>query len=292
MVKHAIVIASEDWCEAASEGRVRIYFFEKPRRKGIRALGPGSVCVVLAKAEKGKPSRFYGEFDVTRVREVGAGEYNKLAEEGFILTSQRLRPGERRWIIEFEEFREYAVKVPKKDVDVKTSTCKKPISEWPITGLTYIDEIALDGIRSKAGGFRSLSHKSLADMISEVGEILGFYVKREESTPDGHFRLDITWRTHPLHSPLKVWEIEVSGKVESALARLKHAFDIWHPELYLVVSDVKTKERAESLVRPKIGAFAEIEKFLTTVGIDEIVNLYNSLKPHREFLSKLARRYS
>lgn len=99
-------------------------------------------------------------------------------------------------------------------------------------------------------------------------------------------------RTHLLHFPLKAWEIEVSGKVELALARLKHAFDLWHPELYLVVSDVKTKQKAESLVKPKMGAFAEIEKFLTVVGIDDIVDLYNSLKPHRDFVSKLARKYS
>jgi len=29
-------------------------------------------------------------------------------------------------------------------------------------------------------------------MIAEIGEILGFHVKKEESIPDGHFRLDVT----------------------------------------------------------------------------------------------------
>jgi hypothetical protein len=53
---------------------VRIYHFVKPRKKGIRALGPGSICVVLTKAERGEPSRFYGEFTVVNIREVGADE--------------------------------------------------------------------------------------------------------------------------------------------------------------------------------------------------------------------------
>jgi len=125
MVKHAIVLSSEDWCEATSEGRVKIYDFEKPRRRGIRALGPGSVCVVQTKAGE-RPPRFYGEFDVVSVREIDAREFNDLADRGLIPTSHRLRHGERRWII---EFREYAVKVAKRDVDVRTSTSGKSISE-------------------------------------------------------------------------------------------------------------------------------------------------------------------
>lgn len=289
MVKHAILLASEEWCEAASKGKVRIYHFVKPREKGIHALGPGSVCVVLTKAEKGKEPRFYGEFTVVNVREVSADEWNDLVSRGLILSTERLRGGERRWVIEFEDFRGYEVKVAKEElVDVKTSTSKYPISDWVITGLTYIDEQALEGIRSKAEG-----HKNIVDMIKEIGEALGFYVKTEEYTPDKVHRLDVTWRDHPTHSPLKVWEVERSGNVVLALARLKHAFDIWHPELYLVVSDAKTKEKAESIVRPQIkGAFAEIEKFLTVIGTDEITNLYNSLKPHKDIISKLARKYT
>jgi hypothetical protein len=289
VVKHAILLASEEWCEAASKGRVRIYHFVRPRKVGIHALGPGSVCVVLTKAEKGKEPRFYGEFTVVNVREVSADEWNDLVSRGLILSTERLRSGERRWVIEFEDFREYEVKVAKKElVDVKTSTSKYPISDWVIPGLTYIDEQALEGIRSKAKG-----HKNIVDMIKEIGEALGFYVKTEEYTPDKVHRLDITWRDHPTHSPLKVWEVETSGNVVLALARLKHAFDIWHPELYLVVSDTKTKEKAESIVRPHIkGVFAEIEKFLTVIGTDEITNLYNSLKPHKDIISKLARKYT
>jgi hypothetical protein len=66
VTKHAILLASEEWCEAASKGRIKIYHFVKPRRTSIRALGPGSVCVVLAKEQREKPSRFYGEFTVVR----------------------------------------------------------------------------------------------------------------------------------------------------------------------------------------------------------------------------------
>jgi len=292
VTRHAILLASKEWCEVASKGRVRIYHFVKSRKKGIRALGPGSICVVLIKAERGELSRFYGEFTVVNVREVGADEWNDLVGRGLILSTERLRGGERRWIIEFEDFREYEVKIAKRElVDVRTRTSRDPISDWVIMGLSYIDEQALEGIRGKAGGFRS--HIIIVNMIKEIGEMLGFYTKTEDYTPDKVHRIDITWRVHPTHSPLKVWEVETSGSVILALARLKHAFDIWHSELYLVVLDAKTKEKAESIVRPQIkGAFAEIERFLTVIGADEITNLYNSLKPHKDLISKLVKKYA
>lgn len=136
-----------------------------------------------------------------------------------------------------------------------------------------------------------MSHRDLEDMLAEIGEMLGFHVKREESTTDGLHRFDITWRDHSSHSPVKVWEVEISGNVLTALARLKHAFDLWHPELYLVVSDAKTKEKAEELVKPQIkSAFAERERSLTVTGADTIINLYNTLKPNKDIILKLAKK--
>ena len=154
MVKHAILLADREWCEAASSGRVRVYHFIGPRKRGIHALGKGSICVVMAKARNEQQYVVYGEFTVTEVKEVDASEYNRLAGEGLIFKSKMLKPGEKRWVIFFDEFREYSVKPRKGDLtDVKTGTSEKPISEWVITGLTYIDDQALEGIRRKAGGF-------------------------------------------------------------------------------------------------------------------------------------------
>lgn len=154
MARHAILLVNKEWCEVASSGRAKVYDFTRPRRRGIRALGRGSVCVIVTKARAGQPQVFYGEFTATDVREVDASEYSRLAMDGLIHNPQALGPGEKRWVIFFDEFREYAVK-PRKDelTDVKTSKSEKPISEWVITGLTYIDDQALEAIRRKAGGF-------------------------------------------------------------------------------------------------------------------------------------------
>ena len=48
MVKHAILLTDKEWCEATF-GKVRVYHFIGPKKRGIHALSKGSVCVVVTK---------------------------------------------------------------------------------------------------------------------------------------------------------------------------------------------------------------------------------------------------
>lgn len=130
VVKHAILLADRVWCETASIGRIRVYDFIKPKKHRIYALTKGSICVIITKARAEQPSVVYGEFTVTEVKEVDANEYNRLARQGLIHNPQMLEPSEKRWVIFFDEFREYSRKPCKTELtDVKTSTSSKPISE-------------------------------------------------------------------------------------------------------------------------------------------------------------------
>ena len=175
MVRHAILLASEDWCKAASQGKIKIYGFKKPRKRKIHALKPGSTCVVFTKAAASKTNLACGEFTVTNVREANTEEYNKLARKGLIFDPLKLKPREKVWIIEFDEFREYKYKVSKEELnDVKTAK-SKPISEWVITGLSYIDDLALEGIRKKAKGFvEKTIPASIENRIQNIEERLAF----------------------------------------------------------------------------------------------------------------------
>jgi len=38
MVKHAIVLADEDWCRAAASGKVKVYDFKKRERRAYALL--------------------------------------------------------------------------------------------------------------------------------------------------------------------------------------------------------------------------------------------------------------
>jgi len=171
MNKHAIVLADEEWCKVASAGKIKVYDFLK-RKRGIYALKPGSVCVVMTKAKMGKQPRIFGEFTAVEIKKVDFNEYNELAKKGYIYNPQNLKLKEKRWIILFNNFREYPNKVLKKDLkDIKTSTSKKPISEWPITGLSYIDQQALEAIRKTSGFTMVAMQLPQLTTINEINKV-------------------------------------------------------------------------------------------------------------------------
>jgi len=136
------------------------------------------------------------------------------------------------------------------------------------------------------------THKDLINMLRDIGEMLCFVVKIEDFTPDKTYRCDMTWRDYEEHSPLKVFEIEVSGNVDHALASLAHAYDVWRPEcLYLVVSDEKDLERAKRLVEPRLkGAFSRLRGRLKVLTWKEVLTLHSTLSPQRELVKELASR--
>ena len=108
-----------------------------------------------------------------------------LSRQGLIYNPQTLGPNEKRWVILFDEFKEYYRKPRMAELtDVRTSTSNKPISEWVVIGLTYIDDQALNGIRRKSGGFIkrevqratiSLSERvdKLEERVSRLEELMG-----------------------------------------------------------------------------------------------------------------------
>jgi hypothetical protein len=115
---------------------------------------------------------------------------------------------------------------------------------------------------------------------------------REEPTPDGLFRLDVTWRDAEGHAPLKAFEVEVSRDVVSALSRLAHARHKRNREqLWLVAGDEASAERARRLVEPILsGTFAMMRDRARVLSWRELHDLYLKLKPHEGLSKDLARR--
>jgi predicted RNA-binding protein len=137
-----------------------------------------------------------------------------------------------------------------------------------------------------------ITHKDLVNMIKEIGEMLCFVVRVEDFTPDRIYRCDVTWRDYEEHPPLKVFEVEVSGNVDHALASLAHAYDVWRPEsLYLVVLDERDLERAKKLIEPRLkGAFSRLRGKLRVLTWKEITTLYSILNQQKDLIKELASR--
>ncbi|MEM1822415.1 MAG: hypothetical protein QXK60_06665 [Zestosphaera sp.] len=135
------------------------------------------------------------------------------------------------------------------------------------------------------------SHDSVVKMLKEIGEVLDFHVTVEEEATDKTYRYDCIWRDAPDHGPLKVFEVEFKSDVDKALARLAHAYDLWHSELYLIVADERSRERAEKLVVPRVrGAFAKIRDKLTILSVNDVLEIHEGLC--REKLKEITRKLS
>jgi hypothetical protein len=129
---------------------------------------------------------------------------------------------------------------------------------------------------------RAVSHAEAQRMIVEIGRMLGRHAEAEFDY------YDVVWRDSETAPRLShVFEVQISGSVDSALTRLKHAYDAQRSRLFLVVAD----ERAARFAGRRLtGSFHEIWEEVTFIGIGELTRFYDSLKSNSEMMEKLIAR--
>jgi len=112
-------------------------------------------------------------------------------------------------------------------------------------------------------------HSHLIYLIVEIGRMNKFLSEKEYTS--GNMRVDAVWRRIDMGSPTYVFEVQVGGDVYRALARLKHAFDLWNSNIFLVFSNEKDFYSAKGLLN---GTFHEIKGKVKTIHADEIKELH------------------
>lgn len=121
-------------------------------------------------------------------------------------------------------------------------------------------------------GYRAaetLSHDKIKDMVFEIGKIHRFISEKEYGINSD--RLDVVWRRVEKSVPTYAFEIQVGGDLYHALAKLKHAHDIWNSNIYLVVEDAYHDKIQDLLA----GTFHEIRDVINIIGLQQIRNLYS-----------------
>jgi hypothetical protein len=299
-----IVLTTQQWFEECFKRRCTVFQFPPNRSpRGVNKLSSGSTCLILARPRPGAPREewvFLGEFTVKNVKLVRGEEFHVYASRAVTVEeAPPPKPGESSWIIEFESLTRYEKPVKLAECDVRTSTSRKPLKDWAILGFTFIrseDAGKVVGYVRNLAGVKvvkqEVTHNVLVEELLNMGRWLGFVVRRDEPTPDNVYKLDVTWRDVEGHRPLKAFEVEVSGDVDKALARLAHAYDIWGCEqLWLIVSDEAKSERARKLLEPRLkGSFAKIRDRVIIVGWEDIHNMYETVEPYKELLERLSKR--
>lgn len=135
----------------------------------------------------------------------------------------------------------------------KIEVIEEPISE-------FLNEV----IKKKAPN----QHEKAKELLISLGKISGFLVE-DEYHMDGR-RLDVIWKRVERGSPAFVFEVQVGGNITEALGKLKHAFDLWNSNLYIVIEDEDRLEVNNLLS----GTFHEIRDKLTVILYSEIEEFY------------------
>jgi hypothetical protein len=132
---------------------------------------------------------------------------------------------------------------------------------------------------SEPSSVRMVSHKEAQQMLVEIGLLLGRHAEAEFD------RYDVVWRDSPQSPRLShVFEVQVSGSVDSALTRLKQAYDAQRSRPFLVIFD----ERDASFAGRRLtGSFHEMWEEVTVIGLGELSRLYESLKANAPLLESL-----
>lgn len=152
---------------------------------------------------------------------------------------------------------------------------KKTDSLWGTKFTETIGKIGKPKIKEKP---KSL-HEELKEKIKEIGEMEGF-ISEKEYPMDGQ-RLDVVWRAPGVVKgvPKYVFEIEIAGGLYRALAKLKHAFDLWaFPKLFLIAQD-KDRGKVMNLLS---GTFHEIRDKVKIVKPEKVDKLYKVKKEDLE----------
>ena len=83
-------------------------------------------------------------------------------------------------------------------------------------------------------------------------------------------RLDVVWRRVEKSVPTYVFEIQVGGDIYHALAKLKHAYDLWNSRIFLVAA-ASDEAKFNTLTS---GTFHEIRERIRFIDITKIEDLY------------------
>jgi len=130
---------------------------------------------------------------------------------------------------------------------------------------------------------QSASHEEAQRKLVEIGRMLGKYSEAEFQ------RYDVVWRDSRSAPRIShVFEVQVKGKIESALAKLKHAYDTQRSRPFLIIADERNSRRARRFLTPYLsGSFHEIGHETVVLGIGDLDRLYHALKSVEPLLEKI-----
>lgn len=123
-------------------------------------------------------------------------------------------------------------------------------------------------------------HAEVQQQLEQIGRILGKY-SRQEYRQD-IYRYDVVWKdSERLPRATHAFEVQHRGNLVEALGKLKHAYDIWHSYLFIVITSERDRSKAHQLLRPYLaGMFHEIGDHVAVLTAEDVDEMYVMLRKH------------
>lgn len=122
-------------------------------------------------------------------------------------------------------------------------------------------------------------HDEIVDAIYALGELIGY--KPEKKYRHKGYEFDVVWHKPPRVGPKYVFEVHLKGSLEAALLRLKHAYDLWESQVFLVSTEDQLKEAQAKF----LGELHEISDKVVLLNIKNVEEFY-SFKGRFEWLER------
>jgi predicted RNA-binding protein len=121
-----------------------------------------------------------------------------------------------------------------------------------------------------------VKHDDAKTYLAEIGRIQGYVA--DEEYPLESTRLDVVWRRVERSVPTFVFEVQIGGDIYHAMAKLKHAFDLWNSHIFLVAA-MADKSKYEELVS---GTFHEVADQMRFIDVTLVQELLERKRSYRE----------
>jgi len=157
---------------------------------------------------------------------------------------------------------------PLEEVDLaRTALGLRPLNDIAITPAAELKCAAVKP---------SLNHDEVKSLLAEIGRIQGFVADEEYPIDDN--RLDVVWRRVERSVPTYVFEVQIGGDIYHAMAKLKHAFDLWNSHIFLVAG-LSEKGKYEELIS---GTFHEVACRMQFIDVTFVRELFLKKKDYKE----------
>jgi len=125
------------------------------------------------------------------------------------------------------------------------------------------------------------SHDDVKEVLVEIGRLQNFIAESEYQFELG--KLDVVWRRVQHSVPTYVFEIQIGGNIYQALAKLKHAFDLWNSHVFIV----SLQEDFSKVLELLSGTFHEIRDRLRFIDCLQVRELLVRKKSYHQLEKEL-----